>query len=612
MGGHGHITFWHELGRRNVLRVAAAYAVASFAIIEVISNVTPGLHLPDWVLSLVIVLLALGFPAIVAFSWIYEITPEGVKRTDEVAPTASIAPRTGHRLNVVIVALLVVVAGLYGADRLLPPQKAAVAPAASVSIAVLPFLNLSSDKEQEFFSDGMTEEITSALAKVSGLKVVGRTSAFEFKGQNKDLRAIGQALSASHILEGSIRKDGNQIRVTAQLIKAGDGTHIWTDNYDRELKGVFAMQDEISRSIATALQIPLGLKPGGVQAANRAIDPESYQQYLHAAALHRARGTGQRPLTAAAALLDQVVAANPDYAPAWALLAQVYANLPQEDSARAEAGFRQRAEASLTKAEAAGRRAIALDPGSAASYTAAAVHRVFTRQYIEMEDLLRQALKIDPFYPEALHALSQQLGRAGRLKEALPVRERLLALEPLVPRYNSDTAGMLGLAGRGDAALALSQTLPQDVQGRAGLIARVYISMGRYKEAAEAISAARDTFSPSDIEGALVLLAQAPAAVPSARLPAISGNLSFVYEAVGAPERAAETQLEVFERALETGYAVLGGPTQYVLISPKYAAVRKTQRFKDLMRKLGRVDYWRARGWPDMCHPVGADDFACD
>src|SRR5262245_42543187 len=150
MSGQGR-TFWQELGRRNVLRVGAAYAVASFAIIEVISNVTPGLHLPDWVLSLVIVLLALGFPAVLAFSWVYEITPEGVRRTDEAAPAASITHRTGHRLNVVIVALLVVLAGLYGADRLLPGREAAdnrnrANPQdGSISIAVLPFVNLSGD-----------------------------------------------------------------------------------------------------------------------------------------------------------------------------------------------------------------------------------------------------------------------------------------------------------------------------------------------------------------------------------------------------------------------------------------------------------------------------------
>src|SRR6185369_10943717 len=170
-------------------------------------------------------------------------------------------------------------------------RQRSLSPAGAISIAVLPFVNLSSDKEQEFFSDGMTEEITSALAKVPNLRVVGRTSAFQFKGENKDLRAIGQALSATHLIEGSVRKDGNQLRITAQLIKADDGTHLWTESYDRELKGVFAVQEEIATAIAASLEVPLGLKKGEALVPNRTSDETVYENYLRAKALVRSRST---------------------------------------------------------------------------------------------------------------------------------------------------------------------------------------------------------------------------------------------------------------------------------------------------------------------------------
>ena len=218
------------------------------------------------------------------------------------------------RLDFVLVGALVAVLAVVSYQQLAPAtgtrtpqQQANVTPSTAqpggISVAVLPFVNLSSDKEQEFFSDGMTEEITSALAKVPDLRVVGRTSAFQFKGQNKDLTAIGQALHATHLIEGSVRKDGNEVRITAQLIKADDGTHLWTESYNRELKGVFAIPEEIATAIASALRVPLGPQRGQSLVSSRTSDLDSYQQYLRARALYRAReidqaiavlGTGRR------------------------------------------------------------------------------------------------------------------------------------------------------------------------------------------------------------------------------------------------------------------------------------------------------------------------------
>ena len=244
-------------------------------------------------------------------------------------------------------------------------RTASATQAGAVSIAVLPFTNLSSDPEQGFFSDGMTEEITGALAKIADLRVVARTSAFQFKGENKDMRAVGQALGATHLIEGSVRKAGTRVRITAQLIKTDDGTHIWTENYDRELIDVFAIQEDIATAIAGALRMPLGLAPGERLVANRSIDPESYQQYLRARPLVRARVRG---VPAAIKILRAARCKQSRFCAALAQLAWAYGLTPNYNRNDSVDELRRVVDEYLPKAEAAGRRAIQLDPGLADGY----------------------------------------------------------------------------------------------------------------------------------------------------------------------------------------------------------------------------------------------------
>ena len=370
----GSSNLWAVIGRRNVGRVALVYAGAAWGLVHMSTVMAEALEIPHWVNRFLVFLLVALAPVVIGFSWVFELTPEGFKRATEVENNPGLSLRTARRLNIAIIVLFVALAGLYGADRFLtkPEHEQVAANGAEATpvqantkeantpqpqgtaIAVLPFLNLSGDATQEFFSDGMTEEITSALAKVKDLRVVGRTSAFEFKGQNKDLRAVGKALSASHLLEGSVRKAGTRVRITAQLIRSDDGTHIWSENYDRELTDIFATQDDIAQAIVGALRIPLGLKAGETLVAGRAAEPESYQQYLRAKALYRAR-SNDIPLTEPIGLLEQVVARDPAYAPAWALLALAYAQAPNYDIAflRGSAEeLRGVANAALPKAEA--------------------------------------------------------------------------------------------------------------------------------------------------------------------------------------------------------------------------------------------------------------------
>jgi len=614
--------FLSELKRRNVYRVGAAYVVAAFVLIEVVSNVAPVFNFPGWIAQAVILLLVVGFPAVLCLAWVYEITPDGVKRTAEVEQDASVTHQTGHRLNIVIIGLFVVLAGLYGVERFLPQDEGAenaastsaqappntTAVAGSISIAVLPFVNLSSDPEQEFFSDGMTEEITSALAKVKGLQVVGRTSAFEFKGQNKDLNAIGKALRASHLLEGSVRKSGNRVRITGQLIRADSGTHVWTENYDRDLTDLFAIQDDIAQTIARALQVPLGLKTGETLVASQAIAPESYQQYLQAKALWRVGSHAS-----AVSLLEQVVARDPNYAPAWAMLASLYFQGPQGTPAYNHGTVneaRLMVDAWMPKAEMAALRAIQLDATLADGHVGLGVLQVSRGNFLLGEASLAKALALDPNNADGLYYYSNMLARVGKVKEALAMKLKLQALEPLVPLFIDTAAVVLWLNGQTDAAIAMMKEIPPARWANGP--ADIYASLGRYTDAANALweeweSSPEDRRPPRDIvEEAMRLLRMAPARPSSPQTLPSLGGLNFVYLYVGLPERT----LEIYERNVELKYSsILGGSTFW---HPSYAAVRKTERFKAYIRNAGLVDYWRARGWPDLCRPVGADDFACD
>ena len=320
-------------------------------------------------------------------------------------------------------------------------RAAAADPASAISIAVLPFLNLSGDAGQEFFSDGMTEEITSALAMVPDLKVVARTSAFQFKGEKNDMRAVGQALNATHLIEGSVRKDGNRVRISAQLIEAGSGTHLWSENYDRQLSDIFATQEEIARTVVGSLMAPLGLAPGERLVANRTDDVDSYQQYLRARALVRARAIAD-----AIKLLESVVTRDPGFAPAWALLAEAYSYLPNYSPAIRSGSFEEAGlvvQSALGEGEKAAREAIRLDPRRPGGYVVLGRIEGRRGKWAGAEDLLKQAVALDPNEPEALDYYASHLAGSGRLKEALSLREKLQTMEPFVPIYNIETARIM-------------------------------------------------------------------------------------------------------------------------------------------------------------------------
>ena len=518
------------------------------------------------------------------------------------APSGPPRPAFRPRAPLTILAGVLIVAtafisyrqfALQGTPEGIVAERAAAAdPASAIAVAVLPFLNLSGDASQEFFSDGMTEEITAALAMVPDLKVVARTSAFQFKGEKNDVRAVGQALNATHLIEGSVRKDGNRVRITAQLIEVGNGTHLWTESYDRQLSDIFATQEEIARTIVGSLMTPLGIAPGERLVSNRNIDPESYEQFLRARTILRNRGNPGATLAnrfaEGIAMLEQVVARDPGYAPAWALLSMMTSD--------------------RNKKETAAREAIRLDPRNAAGYGALALSGVFgLGNFASYEDLYRKALALDPDEPEVLNLLASLLTSTGRIKEALSIRERLRTVEPFIPQYNNHIANLMLIDGQNQAAIAILEALPAASRFNVTL-AHAYAAEGRYGEAADTLLAAKEwNRIAGPQEDAARLLRSAPTKVKAPEaLPVFRNELSYVYGYISAQDRG----LDDPERGIAEGKHLVMPRVRH-LWSPEYAPIRKTERFKAFVRNVGYVDYWRARGWPDRCRPVGADDFVC-
>lgn len=320
--------YFQELKRRNVFRAVIAYVVLGWILLQVSTNLEEALNLPAWFDGLVAALLAIGLPVVVVFSWVYELTPDGLLRTEDVPKDKSITPLTARRLDIFTAVGVVVLIGLVLMDRISPPStRPAVDPRAAAvseagplpaagadrSIAVLPFVAMTDSKDDEYFADGLSEELLNVLAKIRDLKVAGRTSSFYYKGRNEDLRTIAASLGVAHILEGSVRRSGNHIRVTAQLVKANDGFHVWSETYDRQSGDIFRIQDEISLSVAQALKTEI-LGTTVAESSRTEKSAEAENLYLIAQAAIAARSLPDtrraRDLYAQASILDP---ANPKY-----------------------------------------------------------------------------------------------------------------------------------------------------------------------------------------------------------------------------------------------------------------------------------------------------------
>jgi TolB-like protein len=392
-------SFFQELKRRNVFRVGVAYVVVAWLIIQVIETVSDPLGLPDWTEAFFIVLLLAGLPVILIFSWAFELTPEGLKKTRDVKVEESVTATTGKKLNFAIIAVLVMTIGFFVWERQglveQAEQTAAVdtqevtQTTGAASVAVLPFVNMSADQEQEYFSDGISEELLNLLAKIPELRVPARTSSFQFKGQNLDIGKVAEQLNVEHVLEGSVRKAGMRVRVTAQLIEADTGYHLWSDTYDRDLDDIFAIQDEISAAIVAALSETLGLATTATPHV-AATNPEAYNSYL--LGQHQLKQRTRLDIESAVGNFERALELDPDYAPAHAALGLSWYLLT----------------------------------AGGATYGTLQLSESMERALPHLE----RAMELDPELPEALGAYGLTLDARLRQDEALPYYEKALALNP--------------------------------------------------------------------------------------------------------------------------------------------------------------------------------------
>jgi TolB-like protein len=324
--------FWQELKRRKVIRVISVYAAASFVLLELVDIITEPLRLPEWTVAFIIVLLSVGFIIAVILSWIYDISPEGVIKTESVEVAKEQVPHSDPvknrvKASNVIIVVLVAIAVILAYPKIFTKDKLEGIrdPDGKISIAVLPFADMSPNKDQEYFCEGMAEEIINALSHITDLRVVARTSAFSFKGKNMDIREIGKKLNVEAILEGSIRKSGDHLRVTAQLINIEDGYHLWSEKYERKLEDVFAIQDEISLAIVDNLKVELLSGEQNELVKRYTENKEAYNLFLKGRYSWNRRS--EVGFSKAIGFFERAIELDPDYAFAYAGLADCYCML---------------------------------------------------------------------------------------------------------------------------------------------------------------------------------------------------------------------------------------------------------------------------------------------
>ncbi|MGD8496532.1 MAG: tetratricopeptide repeat protein [Gemmatimonadales bacterium] len=604
-----------ELKRRHVFKVAAIYGGTSFVVLQLADILLPALGLPEWTITFMVAILVLAFPVALILAWAFEMTPEGVKRTDAATPgeiEALVAEPASKRWIPGFLALLGLAALLAGAvwvgRQTVDPGAGPVASAAQTptgdavrlayadleddprpSIAVLPFADMSPEGDQEYFSDGITEEISNTLAGIRELRVAGRTSAFAYKGKQEDLRQIGEELGVRYLMEGSVRKDGDELRITAQLIDTRDGSHLWSDAYNRKLESVFAIQTEIARAIAAALRVSLGLDEGATL-VTPTDDLEAYDLYLAGRAKMRERGESTFE---AVRLFEAAVARDSSWAPAWAGLAEsrallpYYAPGPDEPQVPPDSAYWAR---SLDAAETAARRALQLDPENASATVALANVLRDRWDWDAAETMYLRALSLDPDNFEAHQQYAEYLADVGRPGEGLRSARRALALDRSPVRVN--VAGFLALenAQFGEAIDYFRQGIALDPEERIPWLRdnllNAYIDAGRWGEAREyALGMLRHIAPESEPEfvrtwpaDTLVPMGFDPALL--ARYPTFGGSAPAIWMAQGRPDRALDFLERMFGDLPPFSYSD-------ILFYPAYDVLRDDPRFQALLASRG-------------------------
>jgi len=570
--------FFGELKRRNVYKVAIAYAVVAWLLMQIATQVFPFLEIPNWAIRLVIMLVVIGFPIALVIAWAFELTPEGLKRTEFADELPKKSGRSRAWFYVVVIAGAMSVSLFFLGRYTATSKQTGLTEVPAKSIAVLPFVDMSQARDQEYFCDGISEEILDALAKVEGLRVVARTSSFSFKGKNADVSEIAQKLNVQNVLEGSLRREGNRIRITAQLINARNGFHIWSETFERELQGVFAVQDEITRSIVDALKIKLAAVP----AARPEHDTAAYDLYLQG--LYLSNKSDEENLRKSLSLFQQALDKDPNFARAWTGIAKAWEWLADAYVRPLEA---------YPKAKEAASKALALDDKDAEAHCyLGETKRVLDRSFSGEEAELKRALEIDPNSATAHLFMSFLKCAQGDLGEGIKQIQEAERLDPLAPIIISSAVERYLAADRLDDAMSAGKRVLQVDPNYIyfdPVLADAYREKGDLQEAAALYEKAQAvTHSPS--AGLAITYAKMGRRADahrvldqliekSRRQYVTADSIAAVYLAFGDKEEAF--------RWLERAFDEHSAPMYSLAWHPASRALRSDPRFADLLRRMG-------------------------
>jgi TolB-like protein/Tfp pilus assembly protein PilF len=585
--------FFAELKRRNVYKVAVAYAVVAWLLIQAASIFFPAFDAPPWVMKIFIIVIIFGFPVALIFSWAFEITPEGIKLESEIEPSKSIARWTGRKIVAVTIALAVVAAGLFVYQLVRSKSEASGSPAtatiASKSIAVLPFENLSRDPDNAYFCEGVQDEILTRLAKVADLKVISRTSTQHFKSTPDNLPQIAKQLGVAHILEGSVQKASDQIRVNVQLINALTDAHLWAETFDRKLTDIFAVESEIAKTIAETLQARLTGSEKIAITTKPTENPEAHELYLKGRYFWNRR-TAEN-LAKAADYFQQAIGKDPKYALAYAGLADCHVLLP------AYPGLGNTPREELPKALDAARKAVELDDTLAEAHTSLARALASNLQLAAATSEFNRAIELNPNYATAHQWFGECLQSQGQLEEALAELKRAQELDPLSLVISSLYGFALDTVGKSNEAIAqLRKTIEIDPNfGNAhGLLGNVLEHNGQLKEAIAEYeknnSLHEDAISLAQLAGAYFLVGRKGEAQQlwdklkslSERQYVPAYSMAVVQSAFGNKDEA----IRLLEKSYEDHAPFDSEDLGWILVDHRLDSLRSDPRFKNLITRI--------------------------
>lgn len=608
--------FFYELQRRKVLRVASAYIVAGWIVLQVAATIENTLNLPASFDTMVFGILAAALPIVLGLSWVYEITPQGIKRTETAGDGTLVMPETTDLLlaGMLLLVGLIAVGQMFLSESAAPPvsvveapkpaQPAPIVPAVDPkSIAVLPFINMSTDKENEYFSDGLTEELLNLLAQLPELKVISRTSSFSFKGQTVPLPDIARQLGVRHILEGSVRRSGSEVRITAQLIDVSRDVHLWSRTYDRKIDSIFAVQDEIATAIASSLDIELALiEPRNAPTKNM----EAYRLFLEGREAFRKRdGSAVRE---SMSLFQRAIALDKKFAQAYAGLAAAYTS----EGSRSGKNFSDFG----AKAAEAAREAMKLDPKLAQP---AAVLGSLACDRLQWNTAFEEGLKaveLDRSDSTAHLWLGLTQYAVGKLDDAALTLNRAAQVDPLYTFIHLWRI-RVAFARRDDAAgVKIAERLlgagPEITANARLYLAAVAKERGDAAEAERQFRAALGGEYPEILEP-IVAAIKSPAAMPAARKvlddearrdPTF--NPDMVYFLIGDTDGFLDLVARRLAEGDTTRVAHMIGLAWRI---PKWS---QTEKGSALLKAAGIVDYWRSKGAPSQCSGQGLEHYVCD